>query len=275
MAVLRQRLLWVTRSSPFNLLTAQRLRAMGHGVVTMPLFDIRPLPAGDDGTRPDLIAFTSVHGVRHHPHQPEWSSVPVFAVGDATAAAARRFGYGHVHSANGNLRDLQALILRSAPTGSRLIHFCAREPAGDLAAYLRCRGFEADRRNVYEAVARPLAELRGLLLDRPKVQGIVVHSPKAGQRAAELVADSGWLGTVFCLSEACAQDFRGIARVVVKCAPRPTERALMETIRQATGGGCQAAATVFSSRLKDLGRHIVSNALEGANDNDGPAPTPA
>lgn len=270
----RERLLWVTRSSPFNLLTAQRLRAMGYGVFTAPLFDILPLNLAGGGKRPDLIAFTSVNGVRHHPHQPAWNSVPVFTVGDATAAAARRSGYQFVRSARGNVHDLQALILRSAATGSRLIHYSAQEAAGDLTGYLQGRGFEAERRNVYEAHARPLGEMRSLLSGRAPPHGVVVHSPRAGQRTAELVSETGWSGIVFCLSKACARAFHDLPRVVVVCAPHPTERSLMETIRS-NGSNEASARSLDLAGLKVVVGSNVTGALRSDNDNDGLEPTPA
>ena len=91
--------IWVTRSSPYNLLTAQRLRAMGLHVITVPLLEVRQLPCETALTRPDLLAFTSVHGVRHHPYQSDWTNTPVLAVGDTTAAAARRSGASPIRCA--------------------------------------------------------------------------------------------------------------------------------------------------------------------------------
>jgi uroporphyrinogen-III synthase len=251
-------LLWATRSSPFNLLTAQRLRGMGHGVLVVPLFEIRALTIAPIKRRPDLIAFTSVNGVRHHPYRHDWSAVPVVAVGGTTAAAARRCGYRDVRSAGGNVQDLQALILRSVPTGKRLVHFSAKEPAGDLVRFLRDRCFDAIGERVYETIARPLPQVRGVLASEPRVAGIVIHSPKGARRIAELIAETGWRGAVFCISPACAIELRGIPGLSVHSSPRPTERALMETIRQAT------TVPVAASEYWAV-----------ANDNIDYAPTPA
>lgn len=271
----KQPLLWVTRSSPFNLLTAHRLRAMGHGVLLAPLFEIRPLEAPEIAGRPDLIAFTSVNGVRHHGYRAAWADVPVFAVGNTTAAAARRCGYRNVRSANGDLRDLQALILRSCSTGLRLFHFSAREAAGDLAGYLRCRGFDAVRCRVYETVPRTMREGRDMLLDVSRADAILVHSPMGARRVAELIAEIGWVGTLFCISKACAKEFEGLSGLSVKSAPRPTERALMDMIRKATEARAARHAAAESGESKFLRKIEDSGRLLGANDNSWLAPEPA
>lgn len=265
--------LWVTRSSPFNLLTAQRLRAMGHGVLTVPLFQIRRMDSCAVPFDPELIAFTSVHGVRYHPYRAHWAHVPVITVGDRTAAAARRSGYLHVDSANGNLQDLQRLILRSAATGTRLIHFGAAEPAGDLSGYLRSRGFEAVFRKVYEAISLPLDEVQRALTHGTEVDGIVIHSPKSSRRVAQLIAETGWSGTVYCLSQACADELPLGRLISVASAPQPTEQSLMDLIRTVTVGRQEAG--VQRPRMKTTAATACGCQLLIANDNYESEPTPA
>lgn len=266
--------LWVTRSRPFNLLTAQRLRAMGFGVLTVPLFDVQPVGIGKV-SQPDLIAFTSVNGVRHHPFRHDWTDLPVFAVGDATAAAARRQGYKDVRSADGNVHDLQSLILRSAVVGSRIVHFSAKEPAGDLAGFLSCRGFKAERVSVYETVPTSVAESEKVLGGRGAITGILVHSAKAGKRIADLITQSRWSGDVYCLSTACAEHLRKIAGVTVHCAPQPTERSLMTTIRPSPSTRLEAARTFCLERFRGAGRRSAVPQLSFANDNHEHHPAPA
>lgn len=268
-------LLWVTRSSPFNLLTAQRLRGMGHGVILEPLFDILPLDWSVLNHSIDLIVFTSVHGVRHHPYRSAWSDLPVFTVGEATAAAARRIGYHNVRSANGNLQDLKTLILHSASTGKRLIHFSAEEPAGDIAMYLSERGFDAVRRSVYKTVPRSLRQIREVLTNVPRVDGILVHSPKGGRRVAQIIAQTGWGGTVFCLSRACAEAFRTNPRLTVHSAAKPTERALMAMIRHGMVDTEHEHRASWRLRLKARDQRLGARPLHSANDNWEPDPRPA
>lgn len=148
-------LLWVTRTAPYNLLTAHRLRAMGINVLAGPVLDIRPVAVSRPAGRPDALVFTSAHAVRHHPLEPGWREIPVYTVGDRTAEAAQRSGYRLIRSANGDVDDLQRLIRRTLPVSSRLFHFGARQTAGDLCGELVSVGYRASKHVVYEAAPAP------------------------------------------------------------------------------------------------------------------------
>lgn len=266
--------LWVTRSSPFNLLTAQRLRAMGFHVLTVPLLEVRQLPCEHMLARPDLLAFTSVHGVRHHPFSSAWADLPVLAVGDTTAAAARRRGYRDVRSAEGAVEQLQALALRSAAAGSKITHFGAQEPAGDLSGYLRQRGFEAAHVPVYETA--PTIEGVNLILGgSTRVDAVLVHSPKAGSLLATLIERTGWSGTVACLSEACAATLRHFPCVEVRSALRPTERSLLKVVAERWVRNRPKPADSLSPRHQAVFQTSGAPRAVSANDNCRSSPHPA
>ena len=75
----------------------------------------------------------------------------VFAVGDATAEAARAAGFDRVQSAGGDLSRLAALLLAQGPGIGPLLVPGAREPAGDLSALIRDR-LDARALPAYEPV---------------------------------------------------------------------------------------------------------------------------
>ena len=105
---------------------------------------------------PDLtaiatLAFTSANGVAAFAALTPDRTRPVFAVGDATAGAARAAGFDRVQSAGGDLDRLAALLLTQGPGIGPLLVPGAREPAGDLPALIRDR-IEARALPVYEAV---------------------------------------------------------------------------------------------------------------------------
>lgn len=266
--------IWVTRSAPYNLLAAQRLRAMGSHVITVPLLDVRQLPCEKALARPNMLAFTSVHGVRHHPFDSEWADVPVLAVGDTTAAAVRRSGYLEVRSAGGAVADLQTLALRSATSGSRVIHFGALEPAGDFAGYLSRRGFDAMHVPVYET--EPCVEGADLLLaGNSGVNGVLVHSPKAGRLLASLIERTRCKGTVVCLSEACAAELRHIPSISVSIARRPTERSLLRSLADCFNIPRRPLADTLSPRHQAVFGTSGGSVACSANDNLPPSPPPA
>ena len=223
--------IWVTRTTPGNARTAASLEDLGHAVLNTPVLEIRVLESDRLRHVPDGIVFTSSNGVRHHPPCPELFHIPVFAVGARTAEAALAAGYADVRSADGDIVDLQRMILSELPPPARLVHFGARQVAGDLKGFLRPFGYLVERRAVYasEPVAvRWLLEIRREL---PSIDGILVHSPRAAERVARVLAGTGWTGRVWCISEACAFKLAGLTGIRMHFASRPTEAALLEMVR--------------------------------------------
>lgn len=254
--------LWVTRTAPYHLLTAHRLKAIGHMSLALPVLDVRPVCRAEAEHRPDALAFTSANGVRNHEFRPGWRELPVFAVGDHSAEAARRTGYLNVRSAAGDVADLQKLIVTTLPRPASVVHFGASEPAGDLVGYLRQSGYEAKGVAVYDTVPVGDAELRTAWESLPILDGIVVHSPKGARQVARLIARHRWYGIVFCLSEACAAEFRHLPGLLVETAARPTEGSLISLLR------------LYRGRPISL-RDRWTGALARTFDREAPVPPPA
>ncbi|MFT8782433.1 uroporphyrinogen-III synthase [Acetobacter syzygii] len=77
-------------------------------------------------------------------------SVPVFAVGNATAHKARMAGFTTVWSAQGNAQDLAAMLVRQcAPVQGSLLLLSGAGQGVELAASLRVHGFAVVRRVAY------------------------------------------------------------------------------------------------------------------------------
>ncbi|MBN9481446.1 MAG: uroporphyrinogen-III synthase, partial [Bordetella sp.] len=134
------RRVWVTRAEPGAARTADRLTALGFTPIVAPLLTLSPLPGAlDAAPSPETVAalaLTSPNGVEAFaPLIPRFRDHPVFAVGDATAEAARAAGFADVRSASGDIHALARLVAAEAPPGL-LLAPGAREPAGDLPALL-------------------------------------------------------------------------------------------------------------------------------------------
>lgn len=259
--------IWVTRTAPGNQVTATRLKELGHEVVDVPVLDVCGIETEPLRTLPDAIVFTSGNGVRHHPLSAELLDVPVFTVGDATGEIAARAGYRDVRSAQGDIVDLQRLILKELPRPSRLVHFGGRDVAGQLTRFMRNFGYLVDRRIVYaaEAVAvRCLLEVRS---DLASIDGIVVHSPRAAERVARVLTGTWWKGKVWCISQACALKLTGVRGISLHFTARPSDAALIEMVRQ---DGLLRTATRASIRLLPAGIDCPPQVDEQhpANDND-------
>lgn len=212
---------WVTRTQPGADRTAARLRALGHEPVVVPLLRVRRLPWTPDLAGVAALAFTSINGVAAYADTTEDRSRPVFAVGDATAAAARDAGFPQVRSAGGDVAALTTLIAAAAPLPGALLHVAGRPRAGDLQGALVRLGVTVRTVTVYETTptGAPTPE---------RVDAVLAHSPEAARRLAERVGTDAPASALFaCISDAAAAPLRraGVARLAV--AAHPDEAALL------------------------------------------------
>lgn len=233
--------LWVTRARPEAQATAARLIALGHGPLVSPLLAIRRLKPRLALEGVAALVFTSRNGVAAYVALETDRRRPVFAVGDATAEAARAAGFAHVRSAAGDVNALADLITSALITAAHdrasgdVLIAGAREPAGDLPGALNAAGLQTRSAAVYAAVPAP--GRRGLkALSLGKLDGVLIHSPRAARRFAVLAASAPVpaeaLSTLraFCISEAAAAPLRplGLGRVAV--AASPDEAALLSLL---------------------------------------------
>lgn len=224
--------LWVTRTSPDNEKTADALRSVGFNALAMPVLRVAALPAKALDEQPHAIVFTSVNGVRHHSICPALLDIPVFAVGNRTAQSAALAGYTKVASADGDVSDLERLIVQSLPPGSRILHLSARRPAGDLTGNLHRKGYRAIRMAVYETRENTVADILANLPGLERIGGIMIHSPRAG-RVVRCCLDKSprrFDGIVYCISAAAAAPFVGIGGIDIRVAARPDEASMLALI---------------------------------------------
>ncbi|HVV34361.1 MAG TPA: uroporphyrinogen-III synthase [Vitreimonas sp.] len=209
----------ITRAAPENARTAAYLQQRGASPLLAPLLDIVPRAFDANVHGVQALLFTSSNGVHAFTRESAVRSVPVFAVGDATAQAARALGFAEVRSADGDVAALAALVARTLkPAEGKLVHIGGAHVAGDLGGALKNAGFSVERRIGYEAEA-----VRSLpLAFREPLDAVLFHSA----RAAEILADLGPPDThrlkAVCISAAVADAARKTAwkQVIVASAPR-------------------------------------------------------
>jgi len=147
----------VTRPEPEASGTVARLSALGIEGIAAPLLRVvaRPVRLPPPASV-QAVLVASINAVRRLPTR--FRGVPLLAVGDATAEAARARGFRSVASARGDARDLAALAARLCVTeGKPLLLATAEGAGGPLAADLRARGFRVLRRVLY--ATRPVLRL--------------------------------------------------------------------------------------------------------------------
>ena len=186
MATRRQRI-WITRAQPGADVTAERVRALGHDAIVAPLLQVSVLPdVSVDLQGVAALAFTSANGVRAFADASGERSLKVFAVGAATAQAARQAGFKSVLSADGDVEALaEGIAARRGELRGAVLHPGAAEPAGDLAGSLEKHGVEARRLILYETTPVELGAAQAETLARS--DAVLLHSPRAAQVLAQLL----------------------------------------------------------------------------------------
>jgi uroporphyrinogen-III synthase len=212
--------IWITRAEPGASRTAEKVRALGHEPVIAPLLEVHTLPTEIDLDGIGALAFTSANGVRAFAERSPERALNVFAVGDATAVAAHKAGFGQVMSASGDLDALADLIAAHARgLKGAVLAPGPREPAGDLPRALASHGVTARTLALYETLP---------IFPRSfgAVDAVLVHSAKAGERLAVVLG--GKTGPeAYCISAAAAAPLAGRPFAKIVWAEHPDEDSLL------------------------------------------------
>lgn len=223
----------VTRPREQAAETARRLAALGYEAIVDPVLEIRPLPLRDlDLEGVAAVAITSANAAHALAALP--SGLPVFAVGAATAAAARAAGLTDVRVAEGDARSLARLIARELPPAAgAILHLSGADVRKDLAEGLAAAGIACRRAVAYEAAptGRIAAEAEAALR-AGRVGAALFFSPRSAGLWAEAARRQGLLpclGPVLaaCLSENVAQPLRTLPFREVRVAAAPGQAALL------------------------------------------------
>jgi uroporphyrinogen-III synthase len=193
--------------------TVARARQRGFDAVAVPLFVVEPLPwKSPDAAGFDALLLTSANPVRRGGEQLEkLRGLPVYAVGETTARVARDAGFDVAESGVSGVDGL----LGSIDSDLKLLHLCGedrREPADPRQRITSIP--------VYRAApvdAPDLSVAAGAV--------VLVHSPRAGRRFAELVHDRDSIA-IAAISEAAADSVGG-GWQAVDAAEQPTDDALL------------------------------------------------
>jgi uroporphyrinogen-III synthase len=224
----RPSLVWITRAEPGASATAGRVRALGIEPIVSPLLEVRPLPSVEiDLEGVSAIAFTSANAVGAFAELCPERGLRVFAVGDATALAARERGFESVLSARGDVGALaSALAARRRELPGYVLYPAAAEPAQDLAGALEAVGLKTRQVALYETT--PIAPSAELVARLAEVDGVLVHSARAARAlAAFLKASPAPDLAAYCLSRQIARSLTRAGLAARVSAAAPNEAALI------------------------------------------------
>lgn len=227
------------------------LESRGHEALVEPLLTIVPRNAVDwpqGHERAQALLVTSANGVRAFARRDGRRDLPVYAVGDASAAVARDLGFSVVVSAAGNVEDLAALVQRRLdPAAGPLLHPAAAKPAGDLQGALAAEGFTVLRAVLYDAVpVTALSEGCVRAINDGLIDVVTFFSPRTAAAFVSLaeaaaVAPACRQVVALCLSPAVAAVLAGLSWRQVTVAARPEQAALLAALDGIAVAGAQKA----------------------------------
>ncbi|MEO1249434.1 MAG: uroporphyrinogen-III synthase, partial [Pseudomonadota bacterium] len=205
----------VTRPAEDAGRTLAAVRRRGCRAIAAPVLTVQTLatPAPTIGV-PDAVIFTSGNAVRSAMKlgfPPDWRALAAIAVGDRTAAFARRAGFERVESAHGDRHSVAQLCNEHLSPGRHILHIAGSELGWDLDRTLEQQGHRVSRWECY--TTRPAVRFDNQirwLIGRGKVGGALLLSPRSATAFASLLTKHGlWPGShkmaVGCISKATAK----------------------------------------------------------------------
>jgi uroporphyrinogen-III synthase len=238
----------VTRPHPDIETTAASLRARGHAVLLAPALKFEPV-AFHDAREADYgaVIVTSANALRGIASQlPDLGllQLPLFAVGEHTAAAAREAGFAEVIVAGGDAASLRDKVIRSArekvlKKKDTLLYLAGADLSRDLGGELAAEGFRVVTQTTYRMA--PVKHLPREVCAGFAAHdiGAVLHYSRRSARAfLDAARDEGVEISALaiphcCLSEAVANVLRDAGASQVLVAATPDETALFDTLERA------------------------------------------
>lgn len=223
----------VTRPEPGATRTAARLFAAGWRPLVIPLSEIVPLPAELPPGDFEAVAASSANALRHAPAAllGPLLGLPLFAVGDETAAAARGAGFRDVRSSGAAATALAGDVAAATQAGARIAYLCGRVRMPALEGLLAAAHIALVAIETYDTPARLPSPADLVRLDAEPVAAALVYSARAAEGLATLARRRGLSDTVFIsISARVADRLAAIAPGKVLIAATPDEGAMFDVL---------------------------------------------
>ncbi|GGD15506.1 uroporphyrinogen-III synthase [Aquisalinus flavus] len=228
----RTGLIVVTRPQPDADLFARQLNEANLPSLVAPLIDI-DFETTSEIRDASAVAVTSANGVRALARATTDRSLPVYAVGPASAGDARRAGFAVAGTAESSVESLAALIAASGERGP-VLHVTGSHQAGDLVAALSAAGISAFAQQLYRANAvRQMPVALRVALTEGRVDAVTLFSPRTARLFRGLVEDAVLSECLLpvrliCLSPAVANALSGLRAHAIIAAGQTDARAVID-----------------------------------------------
>lgn len=238
----------VTRPHPDDETTAAGLRARGFEVLLAPMLRFEPAAFHDDADAScGAVIVTSANALRGIESRLKASpllKLPLFAVGEHTAGAARSMGFEQVIPAGGDAASLRELVTASIKAkalkkASPLLYLAGADLARDLAGELGERGFTVITQTTYRMV--PLSMLPHEVRDAfaaNRIEAVLHYSRRSARAFLESVRAAGVEISALsvpqcCISAGVASVIRDAGATQVMTAAAPDENAVFALLDRA------------------------------------------
>jgi len=239
----------VTRPQPDNATTVAALRERGHQVLPAPMLRFEPVAFELDeaDARCEAVVVSSANALRALEGKAAMArlgALPLFAVGERTAQAARDAGFRNVVSAGGDAAALRDLLIeqmraKALSRSATLLYLAGADLARDLAGELGASGFVVVTHTTYRMAAIPsLPDDVCAAFAAHGIEAVLHYS----RRSARAFLDAARAGGVeisalavpqCCLSEAIAAILRDAGATHVAVASGSDEKALFAALDRA------------------------------------------
>ena len=244
----------VTRPQPDNDSTASALRARGLDALPAPMLRFEKVVVQDDHAADAeahygaviVTSANALRGIEGQPIQAALLKLPIYAVGERTAEAARAIGFAKVISADGDANALRDLVVarvkaKKLKKSATLLYLAGADLARDLAGELGERGFSVVTHTAYRMA--PVLELPATVCEGFAAGKIdaVLHYSRRSARAFFAAARSAGVEISalavphVCLSDSVASIVRDAGATQVLLAATPDENALFAALDRAIG----------------------------------------
>jgi uroporphyrinogen-III synthase len=235
----------VTRPHPDNEATARTLRTRGLEVLLAPMLRCEPMAISDDlDGEYGAVIVTSANALRAIGMQLAQSrllGLPLFAVGDHTAEAARSLGFAEVISAEGDAAALRDRVLsaKQLKKDSALLYLAGADLSRDLAS-----DFAAQGRDVVTVVTYRMVALSHLPREACEafaanaIEAVLHYSERSARAFLEAARSDGVEISALsvpqcCISANVARTLREAGAAQVQVAASPDENGLFAALERA------------------------------------------
>jgi uroporphyrinogen-III synthase len=219
--------------------SAALAKAMGYCPVLAPVTRIVASGAHPPAWAFDAILATSARAFEFLSKEScaRLASIRLFAVGDATAAAASTRGLKGQQTIAPDAVALAPLLIEQLPSGARLLYLAARDRKAGLESALDAAGIEVQAVEIYRAEARAgwsEDEAQGVR----QCAAVLHYSGRSAALGIELATRAGFAAHFralihVCLSADVAEPLRRAGATSVVVASQPREEGLFDALQAA------------------------------------------